>query len=1080
MSETEDNGGGTEAPDKRLVRRVDEEREARLPVWRRLRWRRIALGLFALLLIALFVLWLLRKQIAADYIDRELARRGVQATYRVKHIGFMRQRIDDLVLGDPKDPDFTARTVEIQLSWGFRKPRLALIVGRGVRLKGRFENGALHFGEVDRLFPSSGKGGPFRLPDQRVDIADAILRLRTPWGQAGVAIEGRGNLASGFAGRASIASRQLSVGGCRLLGPVAHWAVSTEVLRPHVLGPLRFDSLDCGATGGARDARLDLEATLTPGLDGWRGATGLRAAEARIGARSLTAPIGRISFIGSARDTHGRADVGVARYRGDGFAAGVTRLVGAYAAQPADGSFGFTGEANAHAVTPPPRTAAGIVSGLAATRGTPIAPIGAAWAEALTRATQRFDAQGSVRVAIERSRGTVRLGDLRAASASGAELAVRGGEGLSFGWPGGAMRIDGQASLSGGGLPTALVTLHQARAGGPLTGLAHVRPYAAGTSRLALSDIQFSAAPDGSTRFDTVATIDGPLENGRVTGLALPVRGRLRPGGALVIGEQCAAASFRALQVGSLKLDAARLPLCPTGPALVWKGAGGKVQGAAIIAAPRLHGLLGRSPIAIAASRLRVGLSRPTFEASDLDVRFGAADKPSHLASAAFAGRFVPGGAAGSYAGLGGKLANVPLLLSKGEGPWRLSHGALEATGRLTVADEKAPSRFYPLDARDVRFTLAGNDIRASGRLVDPETGTLVANVGIAHRLDSGVGRADIDMPGVRFTPDFQPEKLTRLTVGVVALVDGTLAGGAAIAWGPGGTTSTGTFSTRDTNLAASFGPIEKLTTTVHFTDLLNLVSAPGQEGIVGAIRTGIDVFDGHIRYQILPGLKVKVEAARWPFAGGELSLEETVLDFSQISAKHLTFHVAGMDAARFVQQMEFSNVSATGTFDGQVPMIFDQSGGRIVGGHLEARPPGGTLSYVGELTDKQLGVYGKLAFDALKALTYSRLVVDLNGSLDGEFVAGIHLDGIARDPSVATVRGGGLRGMLANRALSQLAKIPFKFNIRVKGPFRAVIGTARSLEDPTNLIQSVLPQRLKDQPAPTNPVQPKESEPVR
>ena len=104
---------------------------------------------------------------------------------------------------------------------------------------------------------------------------------------------------------------------------------------------------------------------------------------------------------------------------------------------------------------------------------------------------------------------------------------------------------------------------------------------------------------------------------------------------------------------------------------------------------------------------------------------------------------------------------------------------------------------------------------------------------------------------------------------------------------------------------------------------------------------------------------------------------------------------------------------------------------------------------------------------------------MDLGGSLDGEFIAGIHLDGIARDPSVATVPDGGIRGRLADRALGQLAKIPFKFNIKIRGPFRAVIGTARSLEDPTNLIQSVLPQRLQDQPTTTS-VQPKESDPVR
>jgi hypothetical protein len=235
--------------------RVDEEREARVTVRRRrFGWRPLALVLVVLLGAALLVLWLMRKQIAADFVDRELARRGVHATYRVKHVGFLRQRIEDLVLGDPKHPDLTARLVEVRLSWGFRRPRVVLIVGRGVRLRGRFEQGALRFGEVDRLFPPSGKGGPFRLPDQRVDIADAVVRLETPWGRAGIALEGKGNLASGFAGRASFASGLLTVGQCRVTRPIAHWAVGTDVLRPHLAGPLRFDKLDCGAGGAARPA----------------------------------------------------------------------------------------------------------------------------------------------------------------------------------------------------------------------------------------------------------------------------------------------------------------------------------------------------------------------------------------------------------------------------------------------------------------------------------------------------------------------------------------------------------------------------------------------------------------------------------------------------------------------------------------------------------------------------------------------------------------------------------------------------------------------------------------------------------
>jgi hypothetical protein len=314
----------------------------------------------------------------------------------------------------------------------------------------------------------------------------------------------------------------------------------------------------------------------------------------------------------------------------------------------------------------------------------------------------------------------------------------------------------------------------------------------------------------------------------------------------------------------------------------------------------------------------------------------------------------------------------------------------------------------------------------------------------------------------------------------VVALVDGILKGKGEISWDQTGSRSSGAFSTDDVDFAAAFGPVEGLSTTLRFTDLLGLATAPGQEARIGLVRAGIDVLDGRIRYQLLPGLRVRVESGRWPFAGGELVLEETVLDFSKPSAKRLTFRVEGLDAALFIQKMEFANITATGTFDGVIPMVFDERGGRIVDGRLVARPQGGTLSYIGELTDKQLGVYGKLAFDALKSMRYSKLTIDLDGALEGEFVAGIELDGVARDQVLTVAPAGGLRGMVAGRALGQLAKIPFEFNITVKGPFRALIGTMRSLHDPTLLIQSTLPDLIRGKPEEPPPVQPQESEIVR
>jgi hypothetical protein len=180
----------------------------------------------------------------------------------------------------------------------------------------------------------------------------------------------------------------------------------------------------------------------------------------------------------------------------------------------------------------------------------------------------------------------------------------------------------------------------------------------------------------------------------------------------------------------------------------------------------------------------------------------------------------------------------------------------------------------------------------------------------------------------------------------------------------------------------------------------------------LASVNPGIAVTGGVLRYQLLPGQNVKIEGARWPFSGGELVLEETVLDMGRPSDRRLTFRVAGMDAALFIEQFGFKNIAVTGVFDGVLPMIFDISGGRIVDGRMVVRRGGGTLAYVGEVSNADLGMMGKLAFDALKSL-----------------------------------------GMF-----QELTGLPFKFNITITAPFRSLINSAQSLSDPRGLISQALP----------------------
>lgn len=1037
---------------------------------RRPRWALVIWGFVLLLALLVVVVWLSRIRIATDLLDREFEERGVRATYRVTRIGLRTQRIEDLVLGDPGNPDLTARYVELDVALGWPQPRIRLITARGVRLQGRVVDGRVTLGELDKLLPPP-TGEPFRLPNQRVDIADAQMRLDTPAGQIGMSIEGRGNLAYSFEGRIAAVSRRLTPGDCEIEAPRAVFAVTTKDEEPTFRGPLTAVRVECGGISLAQPD-FAVRATLEPGLDGWRGESGVRAARLSTGADSLTQIAGRVSFDGDADQTRGTADLAAANLMAGDYRAGRSRIEGRYALSPRSGNVSLLADVSADGVD-----AGGaadldaIADMLASADGTPIDPIGDALAAAVRRAGRSFDADASLRFVRSGNYQALRIERLNLASRSGARMVLRGEDGFTYYWPSRTVRFDADFALAGGGFPAMRFNLSQPRGSGELSGVGGIAPMAAGGARLELSPIRFVAGANGRTRIETTALLSGPFNDGRVEGLLVPIRGTLGNGG-FAFGETCTTVSFRSLRAAGLTLGPTRLPLCPTGRALVWRNRGGALQAAADIRAPRLAGRVGRTPISFAADRVRFSLAEPGFTSSGVVIRLGDGDDPSRLNLATLTGRFNDRGVIGRFTGGDGKLANVPILLSDMAGDWSVQRGDLVINGGMAVADARDPDRFHPLVTDDFRLTLRGDRIDAAGWLNDPETGTRVTLATITHALETGRGHADLDVPGIRFDPGgYQPEELTPLTLGVVALVEGTLTGRGRIIWGPEGTRSTGTFSTAGMNLAAPFGPVTGLTTTIEFTDLLGLVSAPGQLATVDRIQTGVDVFDGRIRYQLLPNLHARVEEGRWPFMGGDLLLQETVLDFSQPSTKRLVFTVTGLDAATFIQQMEFSNIAATGKFDGVVPMEFDQSGGRIVGGRLVARPEGGTLSYIGELTDKDLGAYGKLAFDALKSLRYNKLTIDLDGALAGEFLARIELDGIATN----TRPQGGIVGHVFN----QIAKIPFEFNINIRGPFRSLIATARSFEDPSLLIQPVLPEQLRDLPTEVS-VQDEESENVR
>ena len=161
--------------------------------------RRIVLLLGAVFVVALFGTYIERKAITRRFADAELAARKVNAKYELKSVGPRTQRIENVVLGDPKSPDLTADWVEVQLGLGLSGIRVSGIRASGVRLQGRLAHGKLSFGALDRLLPAPSNER-FRLPDMDVALAKTDVLIHTDPGDVTARIDGQGNLAGGFVG----------------------------------------------------------------------------------------------------------------------------------------------------------------------------------------------------------------------------------------------------------------------------------------------------------------------------------------------------------------------------------------------------------------------------------------------------------------------------------------------------------------------------------------------------------------------------------------------------------------------------------------------------------------------------------------------------------------------------------------------------------------------------------------------------------------------------------------------------------------------------------------------------------------
>ena len=1005
------------------------------PRWRKKRWAFPGIAVFVLLVVFL-IAWANRTSIATDIIEDQLTAFDIPATYTVERIGPRTQVLADVVIGNPADPDFTARRAIVRLKHRLGLPSIGSIELVEPRIYGTFADGRVSFGSLDSLIYRETEGST-GLPDIDLAIRDGRGRMTSDYGAVGFKLQGEGNLSGGFSGILAATAPGFEIGECSSRSLTAYGTIESDGGIPQFSGPLRARGVSCGQDLSLTrlDAQIDMRSEAD--FSQPRFTARIEAGGTRVAIASIEGLTGTV---------RGSASAGNWALRYNLVSRGLETPQVLVAAATVEGQArslpGGRSEISAdidggglRLGSQPIRLLSNVER---STRNTFVAPLAARLTGALRSQTRGSSLLATVRyrssadghnIVVPRAEITGGSGE-RILSLSRVEVAANGSA---------RPAVTGNLALAGTNLPRLSGRMERASNGSSVFRLSMER-YAAGRSELAVPDLVLAQSPDGSLSFrgDTVAS--GPLPGGTIENLRLPVSGRLSASGTLALWDTCVRPRFDSLSYANLALEGRGITVCPApGLSILTYGDAG-LRFAAGMPALDLAGTLGETPIRVATGA--VGLAYPgVLRAAEVDVALGPVARPMTFRISNLDARLGES-LGGTFAGADVTLPSVPLDIEEAAGEWTYSNGELALSeGQFRLLDRQEEDRFKPLIARKARLSLRDNIIVADGAMRDPGSDRVVTDVAIRHDISTGAGHADLTVPGLLFDDELQPVQLTRLALGVVANVRGIVAGTGRIDWSPSGAvTSTGSFSSDDLDFAAAFGPVQGASGTIVFSDLLGLTTAPNQRLRVASINPGIEVLDGEVAFALRNGEVLAVEGGTWPFMGGRLVLREVDLNIGQSEERRYVFEIVGLEAAQFVAQLELENIAATGIFDGTVPIVFDRNGdGRIEGGLLVSREPGGNLSYVGELTYEDLSPIANFAFDALRSLDYTQMTVAMDGPLTGEIVTRVRFDGVSQG-----------EGAKRNFITRRLAALPLQFRINLRAPFYKLITSLKSLYDPS------------------------------
>ena len=677
--------------------------------------------------------------------------------------------------------------------------------------------------------------------------------------------------------------------------------------------------------------------------------------------------------------------------------------------------------------------------------------------------------------------------------------------------PSGALESGGTFDIEGGGLPPVTFALNRMTLNAgrmEADGAATIAEWRAAGGQLDLRRTQFSLKRDGDKgtfSLDGAVALSGATPAIGVTNFQAPLRLDAAWGGGfrVTLRDHCLAATADAIAIPGHRLAGRGISLC-TGPdnVLVGADAAGRMFGGfgadGVAFTGRTDDRAAR-PVSIAARRIEGKFVGPRGDAhlelaaiSPGYVIDYAADRRISFTGALMSARTEPNGRiAGVFRGGTFDDPALPANLTEFDARWsagteggrtvmRLAGGAARVTdkpppAKVAVDVDPPPrpewrARYNPLRVSNIDGALIDGKIEAHGAIVLENGARPLASFTAVHDLSNGHGEAHVTNAGLQFTKTLDLYEITELARGVVDGVEGPVGVNLTAAWDGAGITTRGHVAPKNINLnAVALGPVAGLSGDIELNDLALMTTPPGQTVTLRRLNPGVPVENGVITFQMLSSDHIRIEGAKWPFASGELAIDpQTVVlggaDF------HMNLTLRDVDVEQLLRQLDFKDLTATGTVEGAFPLVFDRTGGRIVHGELRATPAGGTIKYTGSAGQGLAGA-PQIAFDALKSFAYSDLVLELDGDLDGDIVTAIRFSGQNVQPIGGIVAPGAIP--LPGMKRLTVTGWPFKFSVGVRAPFRRLVKTSQDINDARPLVD----QAIKDQnaqpgttPPPANP----------